>query len=346
MEDLPLARLDGIKRAIQTATTVQEIKGNLDVLAAAKVYSQQQRATRDVQLKVAEYIVRAERRLGEILEAAKKAGQITHAHDPRHKPVVDSDDNRSTTLKEIGITRDLSSRSQKIADIPEQEFEKRITEQKATGKPSKLSPSSIINFGRETCPEEHAREVIRLHDEKVASFDIAAKIGITERWVQHIIERENVRRDGERNGKIQMAAETLSLSAQQKLTRAIEREKERLGKEFKMIVDAEIERRLKNLSASLQAEQDQAKRIMQRRHGFMTKGIFRKIRACLHADWVTDEKQKRRYDEAFNEFNKLEKFILDEKESPTDFIDIPRTRAEWDAMKTARPQKVGKNEII
>src|SRR5262245_26860594 len=46
------------------------------------------------------------------IKAAKAAGQITHAHDPRHKqkPAVEGSDNRVTTLAENDISRDLSSR--------------------------------------------------------------------------------------------------------------------------------------------------------------------------------------------------------------------------------------------
>ena len=63
---------------------------------------------------VAGVVIRAERKLGEIVTKAKEEGQLTHAHDPRHKSVVDGDDNRFT-LADAGISRDVSSRSQKPA---------------------------------------------------------------------------------------------------------------------------------------------------------------------------------------------------------------------------------------
>src|SRR6476660_4914081 len=42
--------------------------------------------------------------------------------DTNRKPVVPGENNRSFTLEQAGITRDLSSRAQKIAAIPKAEF--------------------------------------------------------------------------------------------------------------------------------------------------------------------------------------------------------------------------------
>jgi hypothetical protein len=42
---------------------------------------------------------------------------------------------------------------------------------------------------------------------------------------------------------------------------------------------------------------------------------------------------KKRYEEAFRLFSELEKRVLDEKESPTEFRQMPRTYEELMAMK-------------
>jgi hypothetical protein len=54
---------------------------------AAEVYAKQAKLGKDIELKAAEYIVRAERRLGEMLVAAKAAGQITK-NPPHQRPHV------------------------------------------------------------------------------------------------------------------------------------------------------------------------------------------------------------------------------------------------------------------
>ena len=65
----------------------------------------------------------------------------------------------------------------------------------------------------------------------------------------------------------------------------------------------------------------------------MDRLTYRKILACLHPDRVRDEVLKKRYEEAFRLFTELEKRVLDEKQSPTEFRTMPRTYADLMAMK-------------
>jgi len=132
MSDLSLEKLDAVCAAIETATTVQEIKHTLDLANAAAIYAQQAKVGKEIELKAAEYVVRAERKLGELLQAAKAAGQIGEGK-PFQKHTVDGDDSK-VRLSEIGISRDLSSRAQRIAQVPVDEFERAINDAKATGK--------------------------------------------------------------------------------------------------------------------------------------------------------------------------------------------------------------------
>ena len=64
----------------------------------------------------AEIRVRAERRMGQMLKEAPSAqGQRTD--------FLGSGDEVIPTLTDLGISRDLSSRAQAMAEIPEEEFE-------------------------------------------------------------------------------------------------------------------------------------------------------------------------------------------------------------------------------
>jgi hypothetical protein len=83
----------------------------------------------------------------------------------------------------------------------------------------------------------------------------------------------------------------------------------------------------------LEKEQAQARRIIESRQGVMDLKSFKKIRDCLHSDRVIDPVLKPKYDEAFRIFMELEKRLLDEKNSPTEFINFPKTPAEWDELK-------------
>jgi hypothetical protein len=69
------------------------------------------------------------------------------------------------------------------------------------------------------------------------------------------------------------------------------------------------------------------------RKGIMDRLTYRKILACLHPDRVSDPALKKRYEEAFRLFTNLEKRVLNEKESPTQFRKMPRTYEELMAMK-------------
>jgi hypothetical protein len=136
MSDLSLAKIDAVLVAINEAATVQEIKHTLDMANAAQIYAQQAKVGKDIELRTAEYVIRAERKLGELLESAKATGQITKVppHNQSHVP----DENMCTfTLEQAGIDRKLSSRAQKIAAVPEAEFEQAISKGKQTGKLSK-----------------------------------------------------------------------------------------------------------------------------------------------------------------------------------------------------------------
>jgi hypothetical protein len=107
-----------------------------------------------------------------------------------------------------------------------------------------------------------------------------------------------------------------------------------LDRGFHKAVNARVEEFLEQtIGPKLQQEQQQAERIMKSRNGIMDRKTFTKIRSCLHPDKVTDPKQKEVYNEAFLLFNRLEKRLLDEKDSPTQFTDIPKTRAEWEEAK-------------
>jgi hypothetical protein len=327
-----LVKLDAVRLALEKARTVQEVKNVRDMARAAEVYAQQQKAGKDIQLQMSEYILRAERKLGELLKAAKANGQITHAHDPKHKAVVDGDDNRVTTLAQAGISRDLSSRAQKLAAIPEPEFEQKLAEQKAAGN---LSAQRLVKTPtpKTSAPKEHkaAPIVIALHDQGLTSSQIAEQTGVSQRQIRHIREEEEIRRKAKAE-EPEITPEMLSLTAQQKLDLAIKQQIKKLEQEYTAKVEAAAWRYLDLTVEQWNKEQAEAKRIMHTREGFMTKKTYKLILSCLHPDRVSNE-LKERYGDAFREFNKLEKFLLDEKDSPTQFVRIPTNRAEWEKAR-------------
>ena len=118
----------------------------------------------------------------------------------------------------------------------------------------------------------------------------------------------------------------------------------RLENEFEQRVLAEARRRLDEMSLPQYAKElKELERSISSRKGIMDRTTYRKILSCLHVDRLIqllnipsqklDPNLSRRYDEAFRLFTELEKRVLDEKESPTQFRKMPSTYEELMAMK-------------
>jgi hypothetical protein len=57
-----------------------------------------------------------------------------------------------------------------------------------------------------------------------------------------------------------------------------------------------------------------------------------RVWSCLHAD-CRGSTTEARLNKAFDAFSALEKLVLNEKDSPTQFQKMPTTHAEWEALK-------------
>lgn len=117
-----LVRYDAMCQAIAACHTVDEVKEIRDKARALEVYAQQALNT-EAEHKACEIRIRAERKAGELLREMKENGA-------RHSGRGDQkSESRPPTPKisDFGITRDQSSQWQRLAAIPEAEFEKAIT---------------------------------------------------------------------------------------------------------------------------------------------------------------------------------------------------------------------------
>jgi hypothetical protein len=131
----------------------------------------------------------------------------------------------------------------------------------------------------------------------------------------------------------------LSMSAQEKLDAAVRQEKKRLASEFERRVQDEINKRVDEMVLPHWKEQiKQAKTLYDRRKALMDKETFNTIRRALHPDSrnaISDKK----LGEAFDAFMRLEKYLLNEKDSPTEFSDLPASAAEWDRMRRTKGRR-------
>jgi predicted ArsR family transcriptional regulator len=184
--------------------------------------------------------------------------------------------------------------------------------------------------------------IFSLFNQGVPIKEIAATVGTGERNVTLILDSVQKTEGAE------IDRTTLSMSAQERLDAAIRQYKKNLDFQFAERVRLESMRLLNESTLPHYVRKIEAiERSIRTRQGRMSLIIFKKIRACLHPDRVTDADLKKRFEEAFNLFSDLEKYFLNEKDSPTAFEKMPQTyddlmrwRAQARAERRARSRRV------
>ncbi len=126
-ETKDLTHFDKARQQLQLATRIDEVKSIRDKAAAIQAYLKQSGESLEIQNMAAEIKIRAERRAGEILSKMDlhQGGRPSnnHSHDEIGFP----------RLRDLDIDRNMSSRCQLIASIPQKEFDERVEELKGKG---------------------------------------------------------------------------------------------------------------------------------------------------------------------------------------------------------------------
>ena len=120
-----LIRYDAAINALAECKAVDEVKAWADKAAAMQAYG---RMAKDKSLEVdaAEIRIRAERRLGEMIGSQKAGPGLHKGGNPNFSTARDQ--REVATLADSGISADLSSRAQKVAAVPPEQFENEIKE--------------------------------------------------------------------------------------------------------------------------------------------------------------------------------------------------------------------------
>lgn len=125
-----LVRYDAMCHAIDNAYAVDEVKDIRDKAVAFEAYARQAKNT-EAERRACEIRLRAERKAGKLLSTMDK--------NPGGNPVDARDRGKTpSTLSDLGISRDQSSRWQQLADVPEGDFEA------ALAAPEKPSTNGIL----------------------------------------------------------------------------------------------------------------------------------------------------------------------------------------------------------
>src|SRR3990172_7122669 len=122
-----LIRYEEARRALQQAVKPIQAKSIRDKVMALEVYARQAQ-DHDLEVWAAELRVRAERRMGELLEETPKH----RGGRPKNGTVVID---VAATLEKLGITKKQSALAQKLAAIPPDDFEAYIQECRLIGQP-------------------------------------------------------------------------------------------------------------------------------------------------------------------------------------------------------------------
>jgi len=126
-----LKKIEQSKLAIREVKSLDEIKQVLDQGEALKAYARSAQMSAEIQADIAELNMRAARRLGEISRNLEKA---KGGHPYQNKSTLPSSgrvETKTQTLLSAGIDIRRANEAEKIAKIPEKDFETRITEAKA-----------------------------------------------------------------------------------------------------------------------------------------------------------------------------------------------------------------------
>lgn len=134
-------------RAIDQAYRVDEVKDLRDKALALEAYAKQAKNTEN-ERRACEIRLRAERKVGQLLQTMAKAKERQTKADNLKKGSKSYDTTSGKvaapiSLKDLGISRDQSSRWQKLADVPQHKFEQ------ALAHPAKASTGSIIRENAE-----------------------------------------------------------------------------------------------------------------------------------------------------------------------------------------------------
>lgn len=164
--------------------------------------------------------------------------------------------------------------------------------------------------------------------------EACAETGFPSGSMQMAVERERGVREAKADPEID--PKSLSITSREKLDAAMRQHKRKLELQFSDRVSDEVRKRLEDtILPHYSKTYADYKAVLKSRKGCMDRATYKKILACLHPDRVQDAVLKKRYEEAFRLFTELEKVVLNEKESPTSFIDIPSTYEDLTKAKAA-----------
>ncbi len=147
---MQLIKWDKLRNQIEQARDIQELTNLSDKLEAIRVMARQSKQSLEVQNRIAEYRLRVERKKGEWLEDnIERKGTGANQYNTELKSTT-------TTLADVGISKDESSKSKRIAGLDEKQFEEYIQETKKTNE--EVTLAGAVKLAKQIIREEKIEE--------------------------------------------------------------------------------------------------------------------------------------------------------------------------------------------
>ena len=121
-----LQAFERVRSEITKIETIEEAVHLRSQTEALRVYAIQVKCSKEVLDQISETKVRAERRLGQLLSDRPETRGGDRRSDGFQKSAHGTFEIETSTLSALGVSKNLSSRSQLIAAIPDEKFEERI----------------------------------------------------------------------------------------------------------------------------------------------------------------------------------------------------------------------------
>jgi len=122
---MELIRYDAMCRAIDAAYEVDEVKDIRDKARAMEVYAKQA-LNLEAERRCNAVRLRAERRVGQLLRETERA---KGSPGNQYTGPVERSDQSTRTLTQMGISKQQSSDWQKLADVPDDDFERALSDE-------------------------------------------------------------------------------------------------------------------------------------------------------------------------------------------------------------------------
>jgi hypothetical protein len=194
---LSLTLLEEGRNALEQARTLADVKEIKDIAVGAERYARARKLGADALGYAIEIVLRADRRLGQLLNETPK-----HPPGPDRSGAVTD----PPTLAELGISKNESSLAQQIADIPEPVFEELIANSDTLSKAGVLRAAKdrIRVAGCRVPPDERpqddavdklirllgkvveAAESVEVNDEDAAAIIISDTVMALERFRERV----------------------------------------------------------------------------------------------------------------------------------------------------------------